>query len=180
MNRLHNKTILGEQRDLPRQVDHILNTRRNCMSQSYTTNHFVTACVAILLSVATANAESPATATRKTKIDFARDVFPILRRSCFECHGQDEQEGGLRLDQKADAFDSGTIEPGSPADSELLRRLLLPRGHDEVMPRSEIRCRKNRLVSFVAGFNQARIGPMTFKSPNIGPMLLHSGPACRR
>jgi hypothetical protein len=29
-------------------------------------------------------------------IDFARDVFPILQKQCFECHGPDEQEGQLR------------------------------------------------------------------------------------
>src|SRR5262245_43692696 len=27
--------------------------------------------------------------------DFGRDVFPILRRACFECHGVEKQKGGL-------------------------------------------------------------------------------------
>lgn len=30
---------------------------------------------------------------------FARDIEPILRRSCFECHGPEEDEGGVRLDE---------------------------------------------------------------------------------
>tara|TARA_R110002049_G_scaffold2750_4_gene21875 strand:- start:13466 stop:16564 length:3099 start_codon:yes stop_codon:yes gene_type:complete len=66
--------------------------------------------------------------------DFARDVYPILRRSCFECHGEEKDEAGLRLDRREDALDSGAIEPGDPDNSELIRRLLLPRGHDEIMP----------------------------------------------
>lgn len=67
-------------------------------------------------------------------VDFARDVHPILKRSCLECHREHKDEGGLRLDSRDDALDSGTIEVDIPDDSELLRRILLPRGHDDVMP----------------------------------------------
>ncbi|MEQ9409469.1 MAG: PSD1 and planctomycete cytochrome C domain-containing protein [Fuerstiella sp.] len=65
---------------------------------------------------------------------FERDIYPILQRACIECHGADRQEGELRLDRRADAFESGVIEPGQPEASELLRRITLPRGHDEIMP----------------------------------------------
>ena len=82
-----------------------------------------------------AEAAKPEPAIKKAKkVDFARNVFPIFRRSCIECHGAEKQEAELRLDQRASTFESGTIEAGNPGDSELLRRILLPRGHDEVMP----------------------------------------------
>ena len=65
------------------------------------------------------------------KIDFGRDIRPILSDKCYACHGPDAQkrEGGFRLDKKADAFgetDSGNIPivPGMPEQSELLRRIL--------------------------------------------------------
>ena len=32
------------------------------------------------------------------QLEFNRDVLPILRAHCFECHGQETQEGGLQLD----------------------------------------------------------------------------------
>ena len=67
-------------------------------------------------------------------VDFAREVYPLLRRSCFECHGEEKDEAGLRLDRREDVMDSGTIAAGSAEDSELIRRVTLPRGHDEVMP----------------------------------------------
>ncbi len=34
-----------------------------------------------------------------TDVDFVRDVQPILSQHCFECHGADTQESGLRLDR---------------------------------------------------------------------------------
>lgn len=67
-------------------------------------------------------------------VDFTREVFPVLRRSCLECHGPNAQEGGLRLDQAEDLRASGSVVPGQADESELLRRVGLPTGHDEAMP----------------------------------------------
>src|SRR5687767_14735002 len=32
-------------------------------------------------------------------VDFAREIQPVLARACFDCHGPQKQEAGLRLDQ---------------------------------------------------------------------------------
>ena len=68
----------------------------------------------------------------------AKDVYSILNRSCFECHGPARQEGGLRLDSNqaiATGGDSGVaFEVQNPDASELLRRIRLPKGHADVMP----------------------------------------------
>ena len=65
--------------------------------------------------------------------DFGRDIFPILRRSCFECHGPKVQEAALRLDDRESAFEY-VIVPGDAEQSELYRRTVLPTGHEEIMP----------------------------------------------
>lgn len=68
-------------------------------------------------------------------VDFARDVYPIFQRSCFECHGAVKQKGKLRLDEREAAFKNPeTIDKGHADQSELYRRIMLPKGHDDAMP----------------------------------------------
>ena len=32
---------------------------------------------------------------------FEKRIRPVLAEHCYDCHGEDEQEGGLRLDSRA-------------------------------------------------------------------------------
>lgn len=69
------------------------------------------------------------------EVDFAREIYPLLRRACFECHGADQQKADLRLDSRASAFASDSmVVPGQPDESELMRRISLPHGDSEIMP----------------------------------------------
>jgi hypothetical protein len=66
---------------------------------------------------------------------FERDILPILRRSCFECHSSKAQEADLRLDQRQAVFDHpSAIVPGDAVGSEIYRRVTLPAGDPEIMP----------------------------------------------
>ena len=60
-------------------------------------------------------------------IDFDRQIRPLLRTHCAECHGPTKQKSGLRLDAKTFAFKGGDHGPVLIAmksgDSELFRRV---------------------------------------------------------
>jgi len=70
------------------------------------------------------------------EIDFNRDIRPILSDNCYYCHGpdQDNREGDLRLDVRADAIEAYAIVPGDADDSELIYRIFTD-DREEVMPR---------------------------------------------
>ena len=61
------------------------------------------------------------------RVDYFKQIRPILRARCIACHGALKQKGGLRLDTAALAIkggDSGpAIEPGNVASSLLLERV---------------------------------------------------------
>ncbi len=73
------------------------------------------------------------------RVDFVSDVRPILSDNCFKCHGPDPatREADLRLDTLAgltgNSQGSAAVIPGSPAGSELIRRVLSV-DPDEQMP----------------------------------------------
>jgi mono/diheme cytochrome c family protein len=58
------------------------------------------------------------------EVDFIKDIQPILAAACYDCHGADTQEAGLRLDVRKKALagaDSGlVIVPGKSAESKLI------------------------------------------------------------
>ena len=64
------------------------------------------------------------------KVDYNREVRPILAKNCFACHGQDEAKRakGLRLDRRDAAtqpLKSGetAVVPGDPESSELILKV---------------------------------------------------------
>ena len=110
-------------------------------------------------------------------VDFARDVLPIFQRACFECHDTKLAKGKLRLDNREDAFKKpGLIRVGNAAQSELLRRITLPKGHDDVMPSRGEPLSKSQTDLIRAWIDQGAIWPdhlqtakhWSYLSPEIG------------
>ena len=60
------------------------------------------------------------------KVDFAKDVVPLLRQNCVGCHGPSQQKSGLRLDRRSSVVKTGLrrVVPGSSANSLLYHRLI--------------------------------------------------------
>src|SRR6266480_2086574 len=63
----------------------------------------------------------------EARIDFARDVQPLLKERCIGCHGPSQQMNGYRLDRRSTALGGvvrANIVPGSSESSRLYRRLI--------------------------------------------------------
>jgi len=68
------------------------------------------------------------------RVEFNRDIRPILAAKCYACHGPDEdkREADLRLDVRVEAVKKA-IKPGKPDDSEFWHRITTA-DPDDVMP----------------------------------------------
>lgn len=69
--------------------------------------------------------ENTAAPVPTTKLEYNRDIRPILTETCFACHGPDSaaRKADLRLDRREDAIASGSIVPGKPEQSSLVERV---------------------------------------------------------
>src|SRR5687767_14287628 len=97
-------------------------------------------CVAgLVLAGGSARAEN--VAALPAKVDYNRDVRPILSDNCFACHGPDKntRKADLRLDTKEGAFAAlkggggHVVVPGKADASELHRRIVTD-DEDDLMP----------------------------------------------
>jgi hypothetical protein len=76
------------------------------------------------------------TALAAGKLQFNRDIRPILSDKCFHCHGPDskKREADLRLDEREAAVKDGHITPGQPDKSMILERILSDDADDAMPP----------------------------------------------
>ncbi|HET6382136.1 MAG TPA: PSD1 and planctomycete cytochrome C domain-containing protein [Armatimonadota bacterium] len=81
----------------------------------------VTLCTAGLPAIAAPVKPTP-------KIDFARQVQPLLKAQCFQCHGAGQKSGGLSMDSRTAFLKGGAsgapLTPGNSGRSLLVARIL--------------------------------------------------------
>jgi hypothetical protein len=117
------------------------------MRRSYSVLAFaIVTAVATLLGFSLAAADTPAAkndAKLPAKLDFNRDVQPILSDKCYFCHGPDpkQRKAKLRLDTQESAYKlnsdkEAAVVPGKP-DKSLLVARITSKDPDELMPPAE-------------------------------------------
>lgn len=70
----------------------------------------------------------PPLAYSNSNVDFGRDILPILRANCFECHDERKSTAGFRLDLRENALKGGEsgesgIIPGKSSESPIITRV---------------------------------------------------------
>ena len=105
------------------------------------------ACVALSWGAALAAQQSgigrpadPAPQAAQRRVDYSRDIKPLLEARCGECHNGTKRKGGLALETYVDILDGGKdgpiVQPGHSAGSMLLERLT-GAGDEDQMPKDE-------------------------------------------
>jgi ankyrin repeat protein len=108
-----------------------MNVRRPQLRASTT----IVTAAGVLALVATTGARQSSQA--QAPIDFARDVQPLLKERCVECHGPTKQNNGYRLDRRSVALAGVTrpnIVPRSSESSRLFRRVSGPEFGTQMPP----------------------------------------------
>jgi ankyrin repeat protein len=98
-------------------------------------SRFLAVLLCLLISAGTLPGQAPA------KVDFAKDVQPLLRQNCVGCHGPMKQSGGMRLDRKSSAMKplSRRIVPGSSANSFVYHRVIGTEFGTQMPPTGDLR-----------------------------------------
>src|SRR6476659_7869653 len=104
------------------------------------------AILATLSICAASAAQAPAA------VDFGRDIQPVFRERCVECHGPAQQMKGLRLDRRRDALpnrvgaNGARIVPGDSARSLLFKRLTGTQAGAQMPPAGPLAGSKIQLI----------------------------------
>jgi mono/diheme cytochrome c family protein len=114
-----------------------------------------------LMTTSGAGEDSPAASRR---VDFNRDVRPLLVKHCLACHGPTKQKGGLRLDQKAAALlggDGGPVIVAGNGGESLIVQLTAGQEEDRIMPPKGQRLTAEEVGTLKAWIDQGAEWPVT-------------------
>ena len=91
----------------------------------------VATCLVLFFGLLTIAQDTPADADGHI-VDFSRDVAPIFKQRCLECHGEEEPKGDFRIDQSESVLDY--VEGGDVESSSLYMDYLINHDEDMMMP----------------------------------------------
>ena len=81
---------------------------------------------------------APVISSGAEKIDFVKDIQPILEFNCVSCHNADEAKADLRFDTAAEFLKGGeggqSLVKGKPDESLMIELVSLPADDSDVMP----------------------------------------------
>ncbi len=83
-------------------------------------------------------AQASNSALAADKVDFVREIKPLLEVHCLSCHTAKKPKGDLVMETRAANIKGGekgtALVPGQPDKSPIYTTTILPAGHDDIMP----------------------------------------------
>src|SRR6185295_5092201 len=101
------------------------------------------------------------------RVDFKRDVSPILEQACATCHNAAKAAGGLAVTSRKALLDKKSIVPGKPDASLLYKLAAMPAGRAGAMPPGGPRLPEDKLDVLKRWIEQGANWPagVTLKAP---------------
>lgn len=94
----------------------------------------------------------------KKPVDFKRDVYPLLKSKCFDCHSGLNPDSGYRLDVHREllGYSSGEVlaEPGSSRHSRLIKAVTAESEEDRMPPAGADRLTDEQIAILAAWIDQ--------------------------
>lgn len=122
-----------------------------------------TALLSASLVLAQGETAGDAQPAQADKIDFQKQIQPILQSTCVKCHGPKKQEGDLRLDLRRHVFhddkDLWSIVPGDPDFSTVYERITLPADDPDIMPAEGEKLSDAQIAVIRAWIEQGAVWP---------------------
>lgn len=83
------------------------------------------------------------------KVDFVKEIAPIIQNDCFKCHGGEKVKGKFNLGSKKTAFDQAesgkAILPGKPDSSKFYKSMTLGKEDEDLMPPVKEKARPSKV-----------------------------------
>ena len=103
------------------------------------------------------------------KVDFAKEIAPMIKDMCFRCHGGEKVKGKFKLNTKADAFAEAAsgkpIIPNKSSISKFYTSLVAEPDTDEYMPpvKEKVRPSKEQIAKVKKWIDQGAEWPEGFE-----------------
>ena len=106
---------------------------------------------------------SAAAPAGEPRVDFARDIRPLLAGKCYDCHGREDAKGGLSFVARGAVLRGGksglpTLVPGAAEKSEIYQRVISPHD-DEVMPQKGDRLKPAEIALLKRWIDEGAVWP---------------------
>ena len=108
------------------------------------------------------NPDSASLAALPEKVEFWRDIDPIFKKACYECHDAKEQKGELRMDTRELFLKGGENGPGfivgnSKESSTVIR--IRGEGDDPRMPKKKPALSEHEIALIARWIDQGAVWP---------------------
>ncbi|MGB4737021.1 MAG: c-type cytochrome domain-containing protein [Fuerstiella sp.] len=122
---------------LPLNIDNMMSHTSRLILAASMLAAFFSGCDSQRSPTSSSYSDQPNGDAETEQVDFAKEILPILERSCFPCHGPKMSPvsmAGFRVDLREHAVGREKIIPGDPDESLFIKKLITGENSERMPP----------------------------------------------